>query len=90
MRPALPSERLALSFSAHLDSILKKEAVRREERKKPSCLANPLLTRNHQKSIFNSAVCVRFALNPQLYNPFHQPSLSCVNKHTTDPKRRQE
>lgn len=55
--------------------------------KKPSCLVNPLLTRNHQKPVFNSAVCVRFPLNPRLYNPFRQPSLSCANKHVTNPKR---
>lgn len=58
-----------------------------DEGKKPSRLVNPSLTKNHQKSIFNSAVCVRFPLNPQLYNPFRQLSLSCANKHVTDPKR---
>lgn len=49
-----------------------------------------LLSGNHQKSIFNSAVCVRAPLNPRLYNPPRQPSLSCANKHVTDPKRGEE
>lgn len=89
MRPAWLSRRIGLLICAHLVSILSKEVVR-QEKKKPSCLVKSLLSGNHQKSIFNSAVCVRAPLNPRLYNPPRQPSLSCANKHVTDPKRGEE
>lgn len=62
MRPAWLSRRIGLLICAHLVSILSEEVVRQErerKKKKPSCLVKSLLSGNRQKSIFNSAVCVR-------------------------------